>query len=230
MTVGHYIIQGVIELLLIFSYPLTSILRFTVPLYSLYPHPQYKTPIVIVEQWFAQNAYHIFMKRYLEKKGFRVYLFNFSLFKGGIDDGAVELKNFFEKYSLQNALIVGISAGALTSFTYLQTYNGWKKVKKLISLGGPFKGTPLAYPIVFLKSGRQLIPQSTFLTTLQKKKIRKPHRILCISPLIDEMVPTTSNRLPSVKQKKIPCIGHNNLHIWSKDVLTIIINEAKKKM
>lgn len=221
------ITQWLIEILLIMTYPLVSLSRLFLPLHKITSRPTKKAPIIIVEQWFSKNAYHIFMKKYLEKKGFVVYWFNFSLLRGGIDEGAQALKKFIDNRNLQNVVLVGISVGAVTSLIYLEQHNGWRKVKKLISIGGPFKGTPLAYFIFFLKTGRQLLPNSIFLQRLFARKLTHPDRIISLTSLKDEMVPPASSKLSTMNTFVLNRVGHNNLHVWSKETFKLILDEAQ---
>lgn len=216
-----------VELILLSLFPLSIVLRFVFKVDYKTVKTNKKMPIVIVSQWFTQNALHLIMRRFLENRGHPVYLFNYSIYKGGIDDGAQELKKFLNDRKIGRCTLVGISSGAVTSYAYAQKYGGWKHIVKIISVGGPFFGTPWAIFYIFSKTGRDLVPWSNFMKNLHKIKNKYPKRIVSVVSVFDEFVPPRSGVLPDSKVKKIDIVGHNNLHIWSNDVFKIISNEAK---
>jgi pimeloyl-ACP methyl ester carboxylesterase len=182
--------------------------------------------IVIFEHWFSKNFWHIFMKFYLEKLGHRVYWTNYSLIKGGADEGAEYLENYIAKNDIKNATLVGISFGAITSYSYLQKFKGWKKIDKFISIAGPFKGTPLAIVLCLFKGGRQMLPNSKYLQDLLSVPRTNGSKIVSVSALRDEMVPKQSTRLDFARNITLNVIGHNVLHMFSRELFTTIAHEA----
>lgn len=184
-------------------------------------------PIIIFEQWISKNYWHILMKRYLEVRGFRVYWTNYSLINGGIEDGAEYLGSYIEKNKLNNAVLVGISMGALSSFVYLQRYGGWSKIKKFISISGPFKGTPLSFAPKLILGVDEIDQNSRFLKKLKSEKIKNPARIVCVAALSDEIVPPENSFLSKTKNILIKVRGHNYLHMFSEEVFQSIAREAR---
>jgi pimeloyl-ACP methyl ester carboxylesterase len=192
------------------------------PLSRLNPDPTKQSAILIVERWLSQNPAHFLMKKYLEKKGFKVYLVNFSLFEGDFMASSQSLANFIEKNNLANITLVGISFGSITAYLYLQKYSGWEKVKQFIAIAPPFHGTPRANLFLYLKSGRQMKPNSQFIKNYLSEKVLNPDKIVCIRALQDEMVPTKSSLLDGVKVEIVRVYGHNNLHTMSKRTFSLI--------
>lgn len=168
--------------------------------------------ILIVERWFNLNIRHIYWKLYLEKRGFRVYIVNFSMWKGTFENSAVKLQNYIEERGLSDVTLVGISSGAVTSLLYLEEKEGWKRVSRFIAVGAPFCGTWLAIVISFLISGRELLPKSRLIKKISKFQVSNPDKIICIRAKFDEMVPNGAV-LPNTKAVTIKAFGHNNLHI-----------------
>lgn len=228
MRIARNALQWVIELLLLTSLGTVAPLRFLLPLYRINPHPTKKTPIVIVENWFLQNPYHFLLKRRLESKGFAVYLFNHTLLKGGLDDGAKQLQRFINEQKIHDCILVGISIGSIPCLTYLREHQGWRHVKKLITLGGPLRGTPAMLPFAYLKSGKQVLPGSDFLKKFHPEHMTHPERIICISAKKDELVPGWSSFLPHSKHIILDVVGHNYLHILAKETVAIIAKEAEE--
>lgn len=199
------------ELSLIFFYPISSLFAQIVGRNELEGKGDGKV-IVIVERWLSKNVKHIFWKHYLEKRGYKVYLANFSLYKGSFANSALDLKKYIEKRDLEDIILVGISSGGLTSLIYLQDHGGWERVDKFISVGAPFKGTWTALTLTLFYSGRQLLPNSSFIKKIKKYEIKNLDRIYCFRTTIDEMVPYGSV-LSGAHEMRINAIGHNNLHL-----------------
>ncbi|HLD01743.1 MAG TPA: alpha/beta fold hydrolase [Patescibacteria group bacterium] len=185
-----------------------------------------KGTIVLVERWFHSHILHNKWKRYLEKQGFRVYMINFPIYKGGFSDSAFSLKTFIDAQNLRDITLVGISSGGLTSYLYLQDHDGWKRVKQFISVGTPFGGTYTILPLFFLKSARELFPSSSFINTLQKNPLLDPKKVTCLSAKFDGLIPTQHCFLPGAENITIDVYGHNNLHLRCRQTYDIIVSKA----
>lgn len=199
------------EILLICIYPISGILVNFIPKSRFEGKKNGKT-IVIVERWLTFNIRHLYWKYYLERKGFQVLIKNFPLRHGNFEESGVLLKQYMEEHRCKDAVLVGISGGAITSLLYLQEHNGWENIDKFIAIGGPFQGTWAALAVSFTYSGRELLPHSAFIEKLKGMKILHPERIFCITAQYDEMVPTGAI-LPGTNSITLPIAGHNNLHL-----------------
>jgi triacylglycerol lipase len=218
----RYLYQWLIELLLVLLYLPISILRLLMPIKKLNSRVTKSSPIVIVEHWFSQNPYHLLMKLYLERKGFKVYMLNYSILKNDFHTSARKLARFINQRHLRGITLVGISFGGIDGYYYLQKLGGYSKVKRFISIGTPFKGTPWAYFPFMFKSCQQMFPGSEFVKFLNSEPAKYPQKIITLSARFDEMVPAQSSRLPKVSNKTINTVGHNKLHIISKGTFTTI--------
>ncbi len=176
-----------------------------------------KKTIVMVERWFNSNPMHKFWKRYLEEQGFDVYLINFPIYKGTFEKSAALLAEYIESLNLKNFTLVGISSGGITSLLYLEQYKGWEKADKFISLGAPFKGTPKAFFISFVKSGFELLPGSGFMRKFKNLEITNKNKIICLRAKMDEMVPDWSSSIDGTRTETLDVIGHNKFHLDSKE-------------
>lgn len=225
MFLGKFIYDILLEVGLIILYPLLS-----VTLQIGLQKPQLKNNgqvIVIVERWLSLNIRHIFWKRYLERRGFRVYLINLPLWKKDFSDSSKKLSDYIDQFGLSDIILVGISSGALSALLYLQERNGWNKVKKFISIGAPFKGTYAILFLSFLPSGRELLPGSKLVKKIQSYPTFDPRKTICIKAKFDEMVPSGSI-LNGAKKITLNIFGHNNLHLHNKKTYKIIIENAKE--
>lgn len=198
------------ECILIILYPVAGILHMI--LLPLFPPAGHGKTIVIVKRWTNQNFMHLFWQRYLKKKGFRVYFVNFSLLDGLFPDSADELNAFLEEKELTQVTLVGISGGGIAALLYLKKY-GTIRVKRFVSIGTPFRGTPLIYPLAFIVSARELVPHSQMLKELGSIPDSIKKISVCIQARFDEMVPLWSSSLEGAHKITIDVWGHNNLHM-----------------
>lgn len=212
----------VIEIAIIIFYPLLAILRFFLPLKVLNPHPRQRLPIVIVERWVTQNPLHIIIKWYLEKRGWRVYLVNFTVFQGDFATSAFALKRFLQINGLSEVILIGISLGSLTCLEYLQRLGGWEKVNKFIAIGAPFHGTSMVAVFFPFRSGRESFPKSTYLQGWENENLVNKAKIFSLYARYDELVPKESSLLEGVRNQEINVVGHNNLHVWKKETFEAI--------
>lgn len=201
------------EVFLVVYYPFASITNLFIR--TAKASSENKKPIVMVERWFNSNPMHKHWKRYLEKQGFDVYLINFPIYKGTFEKSAEKLSEHIESLNLKKIILVGISSGGLTSLLYLEHYKGWEKVEKFITIATPFRGTPMAFFISFVKSGSELLPRSDFMKKFQTIEVSNKNRIVCLKAKFDEMVPSWSSCLDGVKTETINKVGHNNFHLNS---------------
>lgn len=212
------------EISLLCLYPLFSFFAHFIPRSRFDGNGKGQT-IVIVERWLSVNIRHVYWKFYLERRGFNVYLANFSLWHGDFAESAKDLKKYIERKNLKDIVLVGVSSGAITSLLYLQELEGWEKVKKFISIGAPFNGTWSALLLSFVPSGRQLWPESTLIRKISMFKLENIEKITCIRAKFDEMVPTGSV-LKGAREVRIGTIGHNNLHLGMGRTYTKIVEIA----
>lgn len=221
---GRFIYDFFLELGLIILYPLLSI---TLQFGLQKPQIANNGPvIIIVERWLSLNIRHIFWKRYLERRGFQVYLINLPLWKRDFSDSSRKLEEYINQFKLSDIVLVGISSGAITALLYLQERNGWAKVNKFISVGAPFNGTYLMLFLSFLPSGRELLPGSKLIRKIQSFSTFDPKKVICIRAKFDEMVPNGSI-LKGAKKITLNIFGHNNLHLHNQKTYKIIVEHAK---
>lgn len=209
-----YTAEWLIELLLIvFHFPM-YLLNEVFPLKSVHENPTQKYTVILVERWFRHNVFHIFAKWYLENKGYRTYTINYSLAKGTFEKAGLHLQRFIITKKLDNVVLIGISAGALTCMYYLQKLNGWEKTVAFISLGGPLKGTPLAKLFPVNKSVREVQVNSDFIKDLYDGGIKQEDKIYSLHAISDNLVPVKYSQLPGAHNIQIDMVGHNLFHTF----------------
>jgi len=146
----------------------------------------------------------------------------------------VDLTNKFndlilEKYGLEKELdILGFSMGGIIGRYWIQKYNGYKRIRRFISVGSPHKGTLLAQliPKYPLKGISEMKINSNFLRELAKNDYFL-NDIECINffTYYDLMVfPSWWTNLSLGKKISVKVYLHRNL-VRNKSVVDKIIHE-----
>ena len=215
-TVFKTFFQITQEFLLIIFYPFAGIFQKVFePIFKTQSKLTNANTILIVERWFNPNILHLFWKRYLEKKGFRVIIVNFPFQEGDFESSADKLSAYIAKHELQDFVLVGVSGGGLTALRYLQKYRGWKQIKRAITIGSPLGGTYLMWFLGIFASGRDLWLGSPLTEQIKRIKEVDKRKLFCIRASFDEMVPEWSSSISGTNIITIPVWGHNVLHMAS---------------
>ncbi len=209
-----YLFGWVKEFIFVFIYLLAGLLGFIFPLGSLNKNPTRKYSFVFVHGWLTQNPLYWLLKHYLEHHGYLVYMTNLGLQAGDFRISAKRLKAYMDARELRDVILIGVSGGAIISFYYLQRLDGWHRVLKFISIGGPFRGSPLAVLAFFSKGARQMIPDSPFIQELFEDGVTNIGRIVCLYTKHDELVPRWSSQLDGANNICIDTIGHVNFQAF----------------
>lgn len=203
-----------IEALLILIHFPSNFLKPVISMDGVNKNPKFKHPIILVERWFTRNVFHFAAKKYLERKGFRVYSLNYPMMRGDFEDSVLNLKNYINKFKIENPVLIGISGGATTCLDYLQNHGGWKKTHLFISIGGSLYGSPLARLFPISKSIRQLIPTSLYMKHLHEEPIKNLDKIVTIRARRDNLVPARYSQIEGAKNITVDAVGHNFLHTF----------------
>lgn len=214
------------ELLFLVLYVLSGLLGYLVTLESLNRHPTRTVSIVFVHGWCTQNPLYLLLKRRLERDGFSVHLTNFGLHIEGFDRTADRLATYLERQRLREVVLVGASGGALICLAFLQHLNGWRYVRRFVSIGGPYRGAPLALLAGLTRTGRQMAKGSAFLTSLSSAGVEHPERIVCLLARCDELVPSWSSWLPGAENHVLDVVGHVNLQAFARATHEAISHQA----
>lgn len=213
------------ELFLFPAYLLSGILGYFIPLNSLSVGGN-KGPLVFVHGWMTQNPIFFFFKKFMENKGFTVYMTNFGWELGDIEQSAQMLKNYIESRNLKNIILVGASEGGIIALTYLQLFDGWQNIKKFVAIASPFKGAYLAVLAPFSKAAVQMKNETQFLKKILGKGIPPLNKVVCISAKYDEIVSPSSSFLPGAQREVVNCFGHISLQTISPEVHKLIAKIA----
>ncbi len=195
---------------------------------SQIPNPTEKTPIILVHGWMTGNVLYLPFKKYLEKKGFQVFMPSFGLQMEDLHIYPKQLAKYIEDKKIKNPVIVGISTGGLVSIEYAQKIDEWKTIKKLVTVATPFKGSYAAYLSILSTSVKQLRPNSSYMKYIDESVEAHPEKVVNIVAKADQLVYRNSSTLPGIKTIIIPVIGHVKLHAFSHKTFNEIVKIARE--
>lgn len=211
-------------LIFVFTIPLGQVITLT----SVNKNSTRKNPIVLVNGFLNQNLLYYFLKRHLEKQGYKIYMANLGLLNTDIKRKAELLSKYIDKNRLNGITLIGASVGGLIGFHYLQELNGWTRVNKLITIGTPFKGSHFKMPTFFkyTRQFNQYINQYVKSLLGDRKKIKNIKKIICIYSNFDEFVPSKNSIIPGSINKRLNVIGHANLLAFSLQTFKAVLEHA----
>ena len=137
-------------------------------------------PVLLLHGWFSARRTFDVLERRLRRDGFGVFSLDLGGLRGsaigrGIDDLADLVRAKIERIYARNPglgplSIVGHSKGGLIAAYYVKKLGGWRRTRTVVTLGTPYRGTPLGWlglPIApLVRSLVQMAPGSPFLARL----------------------------------------------------------------
>jgi len=134
-----------------------------------------------------------------------------------------QLETFAAEPDFEYADVVGHSMGGLVATHLLKKLDRGRRIRNVVTLGTPHRGTPLAALGVLL-IGRsshaiwQMLPGSEFVRDLAKAPVPRSSRLTSISADSDWVVPGTWSEAPSMERsehRSIPSCSHIQLLVHS---------------
>jgi len=107
-----------------------------------------------------------------------------------------ELQNIRTETGSDNVIVLGFSMGGLVASYMAQYLAQPQEIAKVITLGTPFGGTPLA-AFGIGENARQMLPHSTLLTALASRLQNTSIPYYCVATQMDHQVLPWESALPS---------------------------------
>jgi triacylglycerol lipase len=169
-------------------------------------------PILLIPGYCCNRALWFDLARTLRAAGRKVTPVTLEPPFADIDQLSIQLEQHVARMrgqtGAERVLLVGHSMGGLVARALLSR-NGGEGVAGLITLGTPHRGSLLAR-LAFGRNGRQMEPNSDWLTALNAKPCPVPVHAFWAGR--DEFVsPPESARLPGVAETCVPLAGHFSL-------------------
>ena len=193
-------------------------------------------PVLLLHGYLGTRGSMYILERRLNDDGICVFSFNLgSLNVRDIRTSAFLIHRKIESILAQTPVkkidIVGHSMGGLIGLYYVKKLGGHEKVRKLIMLGTPQKGTwaallGVATVGLFSASAWQLLPGSRFLKELAQGDLPKNVGYYTIAAQRDWVCPPESTPLDGAESMTVP-LGHSSL-VMSEEVYRHILWALRK--
>ncbi|HTM21605.1 MAG TPA: alpha/beta fold hydrolase [Kofleriaceae bacterium] len=177
-------------------------------------------PVLIIHGFLGTRGSMYVLERRLVDDGFAVFSFNLGTFNArDIRRSAFLIHRKIERILAQTGVeridIIGHSMGGLIGLYYIKKLGGHGRVRKLIMMGTPIKGTWAALAGVLTlglwsTSSWQLLPRSTFLDELAEGELPPGVEIHTLAAVRDWVCPLPSTRLRGANAVTVP-LGHSSL-------------------
>lgn len=177
-------------------------------------------PVLLIHGFLGTRGSMYVLERRLQEEGITVFSFNLGTFNTrDIRRSAFLIHRKIERILAQTAVekidIIGHSMGGLIGLYYIKKLGGHARVRKLLMIGSPVKGTWSALlGVVTLgmlsTSSWQLLPRSRFLDELAQGPIPPGVEIHTVAAARDWVCPLPSTRLRDAHAVTVP-LGHSSL-------------------
>jgi triacylglycerol lipase len=177
-------------------------------------------PVLIIHGFLGTRGSMYLLERRLVDDGFVVVSFNL----GPLNTRDIRRSAFLIHRKIERILaqtpsqkidIVGHSMGGLIGLYYIKKLGGHARVRRLIMMGTPVRGTWIALAGVatlglWSTSSWQLLPRSRFLDELAQGAPPPGVEIYTIAAARDWVVPLPTTRMPGATAVTVP-LGHSSL-------------------
>ena len=173
------------------------------------------TPILLLHGLFVNRACWFWFQSRLKRLGFEnIVTINLSAFHSEevlTELLAKKIDELRHRLGVNKVHLIGHSMGGIIARNYVQRRGGQDKVDRLIFLGTPHQGSKLT-PFSCMPLGKLLIPDSDFLTRLNKEPYPTQVEVYNIYTRKDNMViPNSSAQIDWGIQVELDNMGHTSL-------------------
>ena len=177
-------------------------------------------PVLLLHGFFGTRGSMYLLERRLNRDGICVFSFNLGTVNTrDIRTSAYLIHRKIETILAQTPIkkidILGHSMGGLIGLYYVKKLGGHEKVRKLVMMGTPLKGTWAALVGVatvglFSRSSWQILPSSALLDELAADPLPPEVRYYTVSAQRDWVCPPASTFLEGATRLTVP-LGHSSL-------------------
>ena len=192
-------------------------------------------PVLIIHGFLGTRGSMYMLERRLVQDGFVCVSFNLGTFNSrDIRRSAFLIHRKIERILAQTPSqridIIGHSMGGLIGLYYVKKLGGHARVRKLIMMGTPVRGTWAALAGVLTlglwsTSSWQLLPRSRFLDELAQGPMPPGVEVTTIAAARDWVVPLRTTKLAGANAMTVP-LGHSSL-VVSEEVYRRVVNTLR---
>lgn len=202
-------------------------------------------PLLLLHGLFATRRTLEVLERRFRRDGYCVFSLDLggvahAFNSRGIDDLARLVSDKVERLyrrhpGLGPLTVVGHSKGGLIGAFYVKHLGGHRRVRTLVTLGTPHRGTPVAYaalPLGFLaRSLWQITPLSPFLGRLRRAPWPPGVRVVSVWSRLDKVTPhpaavLDTRGLPQVRNREVWC-NHREF-LYKRRVYQAVLEEIRE--
>lgn len=197
--------------------------------------PASEPPVLIIHGFLGTRGSMYMLERRLVEDGFVVVSFNLgTLNVRDIRRSAFLIHRKIERILAQTPSqridIIGHSMGGLIGLYYVKKLGGHARVRKLIMMGTPVRGTWVALMGVMTlglwsTSSWQLLPRSRFLDELAQGPLPPGVEVHTIAAARDWVVPLPTTRISGANATTVP-LGHSSL-VVSEEVYRRVVHTLR---
>ena len=190
-----------------------------------------RPPVLLIHGFLGTRGSMYPLERRLADQGLTVFSFNLgALNSRDIRASAFlihrKIESILSQTSVERIDIVGHSMGGLIGLYYVKKLGGHTRIRRLIMMGTPVRGTWAALAGVatlgiLSKSSWQLLPRSHFLDELNQGPLPPDVEVYTLAAARDWVCPLPSTRLRGATSLTVP-MGHSSLVI-SEEVFARIL-------
>lgn len=186
-----------------------------------------KNPIILIPGLFEEHHFLDTFADALSLAGHPIYILeNLGRNIKTVPDSAKLVKELIIEKDLHNIIIVAHSKGGLIGKYLLAFDNADDRIKKVIAIASPWKGTKL-FNYFWQKSMKEFRPESEIINKL-KKQPQVNNKIVSIYGESDNVVfPIDSCYLEGAKNIQVKNHGHHKI-LFDEHVCDIVMSEVEK--
>jgi pimeloyl-ACP methyl ester carboxylesterase len=168
-----------------------------------------KRPVVLVSGFFGSPLTWLKARAALAAQGHPVFVVRLGFQVGNIRKYSLKLQNFLEANALNDSYMVCHSMGGLAAAH--MGYRGRDRIRKIFTLGTPFRGHWATTIFPFTYASLQMHPLSPFMRETQGK-YRTLSSVQAVFAKFDEVLVTKKMNIPGrFDDVKLAQVGHCNL-------------------
>ena len=196
-----------------------------------------RPPVLLIHGYFGTRGSMYMMERRLNDDGLCVFSFNLGMLNvRDIRSSAFLIHRKIEAILAQTSVkkidIIGHSMGGLIGLYFIKKLGGHEKVRKLIMMGTPLRGTwaalgGIATMGLLSTSSWQLLPGSSFLRDLAEGENPRDVQYYSIAADRDWICPPSSTLMEEASHLTVP-LGHSSL-VLSEEVYRHVLWALRQK-
>lgn len=208
------------------------------------PSHRCERPVLLLYGFLATPRIMNLLARRLTRRGYCAFWVDLGGLFGGFNAGRIDVlarmvsdqvETLSRRHGIRSLDVVGHSEGGLIGRYYVQKLHGAERVRRLVTLATPHRGTPWAYPGYLLRgivpSLAQMAPGSRLLRELDDESFPARTRLSSVYSAADALCPPSACRLETrfgahLRNIEVSSAGHLDF-LFRKRLFEILHHELR---